>query len=331
MKLKVTSTAILCLLVLAGCGGTPPEAPAAEPEPVAAAPHDNVLIDLWGESKTAFGVYVPNEAPPPPAGARGRGAGGQGGRGARGRGARPAPVYTVDGGRILAENPLYDFVFLNIEGNYDVEAVRAIGEGIRSDTAVSRKTFLVRIPTIERDGAELTKERVQEVLDLGADGVVIPHIRGTEEAQLAISFFTDAGADVWSPSNPTGEIIAMLMLEDPDAIAEATQVADLAGVSILACGIGSLTGAISAQMREGVEGEMTDEARATLRQEASSVAEEGNIKVLDETKRVGIADMITANANNVEQRVQEGFLALLMSGDQADSTIELGRTAAGRQ
>ena len=331
MKLKMTSTALLCLLVLAGCGGAPPEATPAEPEPAAAAPHDNVLIDLWGESKTAFGVYVPNEAPPPPAGARGRGARGQGGRGARGRGARPAPVYTVDGGRKLAENPLYDFVFLNIEGNYDVEAVRAIGEGIRSPSAVSRKTFLVRIPTIERDGAELTKARVKEVLDLGADGVIIPHIRGTEEARLAISFFADAGADVWSPSNPSGETIAMLMLEDPDAIEQAAEVADLEGYSILACGIGSLGGAIRAQMQEGIEGEMTEEAQAKLREEASAAAEQGNMKVLAESKRAGIADMITANDSSVEQRVQEGFLALLITGAEPDPTIELGRAAAGRQ
>ena len=237
-------------MVAAGCQGAPPprfegaEAPDSETPVV----HENVLINLWGENKTSFGVYVPNEDPPPADG-QGRGAGGE----------RPAPVYTVEGGRKLAENPLYDFVFLNIEGNYDVEAVRAIGEGIRSPTAVGRKTFLVRIPTIERDGAELTKARVKEVLDLGADGVVIPHIRGTEEARLALSFFTDAGADVWSPSNRWGEVIAMLMLEDPGAIAQATEVADIEGISVLACGIGSLTGAIAAQMREGIDGEMSEE------------------------------------------------------------------------
>jgi hypothetical protein len=56
-----------------------------------------------------------------------------------------------------------------------------------------------------------------------------------------------------------------------------------------------------------------------------------NMQVLEETKRVGIADMITANAENVERRVQEGFLALIMSGADAESTIELGRAAAGRQ
>ena len=56
----------------------------------------------------------------------------------------------------------------------------------------------------------------------------------------------------------------------------------------------------------------------------------GNQKVLAEARRVGIANMTVASAGDIEQRVAEGFSALLMSGDQADSTIELGRAAAGR-
>ena len=56
-------------------------------------------------------------------------------------------------------------------------------------------------------------------------------------------------------------------------------------------------------------------------------AEAMNMQVLEETKRVSIADMITANAENVERRVQEGFLALIMSGpgrglhDRAGSSL----------
>jgi len=52
--------------------------------------------------------------------------------------------------------------------------------------------------------------------------------------------------------------------------------------------------------------------------------------VLVETKRVKIANMLTANAKDVETRVKEGFLALLMQGAQADEAIKIGRAAAGR-
>ena len=75
----------------------------------------------------------------------------------------------------------------------------------------------MRIPTIERDGVELTRARVNEVLAAGADGVTLPHIRSVDEAKTAIGFFQDAKANVWSPSNPAGTTIAMLMVEDPRA------------------------------------------------------------------------------------------------------------------
>jgi len=114
---------------------------------------------------------------------------------------------------------------------------------------------------------------------------------------------------VWSPSNPDGETIAMLMLEDPAAVAQAKEVADLKGVSILACGIGSLTQALGGD-RAG--------------------AEAGTQQVLAQAKRAKIPDMLTANPRDVEQRVKEGFLALLMQGPTADEAIKIGRAAAGR-
>jgi 2-keto-3-deoxy-L-rhamnonate aldolase RhmA len=206
-------------------------------------------------------------------------------------------------------NPLYDYVFLNLEGSYDAAAVKAMADGLRSPNAVSRKALIVRIPPIDKDGAAAAKARVKEILDLGADGVTIPHVTGVDEAKLAISFFGDAKANVWSPSNPAGRTIAMLMLEDPVAVAQAKEVADLKGFSILACGIGSLAQALAGD-RAG--------------------AEAGTQKVLAEAKRAKLADMLTANPQDVAQRVKEGFLALLMQGPTADEAITIGRAAAGR-
>ena len=40
--------------------------------------------------------------------------------------------------------------------------------------------------------------------------------------------------------------------------------------------------------------------------------------------------MLTANTGDVEKRVKEGFLALLMQGASADEAIKVGRAAAGR-
>jgi len=254
-------------------------------------PHQNTVIDVWAQGKSVFGVYAPNENPRP-----------------RGQGPRPA-VYTRDGGEKLAMNPLYDFVFLNLEGQYDANAVKAIVEGLRSPKAASRKTLIVRIPPIDADGPDAAKARVKAIIDAGGDGVTIPHITGVDQAKQAIGFFQAAGANVWSPSNPGGEKIAMLMLEDPNAVAQAAQVADLKGYSILACGIGSLAQALNGD-RAG--------------------AESGTQKVLAEAKRAKLPDMLTANPQDVEKRVKEGFLALLMQGPTADEAIRLGRAAAGR-
>ena len=241
------------------------------------------VLDLWPQGKIAFGVYAPSEAE-------------------RGQ----PPKYTPDGAAKVAANPLYDYVFLNLEGAYDAAAVKAYGAGLKKS---SNKTLIVRIPPISKDGAEATKARVKEIFDAGADGVTIPHIRDLEEAKLALSFFTAAKANIWSPRNPKGTKLAMLMLEDPKAIDQRKEIADLPGISILACGIGSLTQALGGD-RAG--------------------AEAGTQQVLVETKRVKIANMLTANVKDVEQRVKEGFLALLMQGAQADEAIKIGRAAAGR-
>ena len=256
--------------------------------------HVNVLIDLWAQGKPAFGVYAPNENPGP--------------RGQRGQPPQPA-VYTRDGGERLAMNPLYDYVFLNLEGIYDGPAIKAMSDGLRSVKAVSRKTLIVRIPPIDKDGAAVAGARVKEALAAGADGVTIPHVQNLDEAKQAIGFFRAANANVWSPSNPGCETIAMLMLEDPAAVAQAGDVADLKGYSILACGIGSLAQALGGD-REG--------------------AEAGTQKVLVEARRAKLADMLTANSQDVEKRVKEGFLALLMQGPTADEAIRIGRAAAGR-
>ncbi len=252
----------------------------------------HAVLDLWEQGKPAFGVFVPNENPE---------------RFVRGQ-PPPKAIYTRAGAEKLAANPLYDFVFLNMEGSYDPAFVRTLAEGLRSGPG-PRKTLLVRIPTIERDGVELTRARVREVLAAGADGVTLPHIRSVEEAKTAIGFFREANADVWTPSNPKGRTIAMLMVEDPDAVAASGAIADLGGFSVLACGIGSLTQALGGDRAAG---------------------EAGTQKVLVESKRTKLPNMLTASPQDVQQRVKEGFLGLLGQGASADEMITAGRAAAGR-
>jgi 2-keto-3-deoxy-L-rhamnonate aldolase RhmA len=251
------------------------------------------LIELWSAGTPAFGIFVPDERPE---GEREPG------------GERLPPVYTVQGGARLAANPLYDYVFLNLEGAYDAGAISRIADGLRGGRAATRPTLLVRIPPISADGEDAARARVAEALDNGADGVVLPHVRSPEEARAAVSFFEAANADVWTRDNPDGQVIAMLMIEDAGALAAVEEIANTPGYSVLACGIGSLTRALGDR----------------------EAGEAGNQEVLRHAERVGLPDMITANADDVARRIAEGFLGLLMSGAEADEHIRVGREAAGR-
>jgi 2-keto-3-deoxy-L-rhamnonate aldolase RhmA len=235
-------------------------------------------IDLWNQQKVAFGIFVPND-------------------------------HSEESGKKLAANPLYDFLFLNLEPRFDPAAIKAIAQGLRSSGATSRKTLIVRIPTPEADGLDAVKVRIKEAFELGADGVTVPHVRNLDEAKKVVQFFGDAKVNIWSSSNPNGNKLAMLMLEDPAAVAQAKDIADLKGYSILACGIGSLAQALGGN-REG--------------------AEAGTQKVLAETKRAKLVNMLTTSTRDVEQRVKEGFLALIAQGQNADEAIKTGRAQAGR-
>lgn len=288
--MRTWNACLVLAVAIAGTAGAVRAADAA-PDP---GQHRNAVIDLWTAGRPAFGVFVPRAF-------RERAGGEPSGP--------PVPPYTAEVGEQLAANPLYDYVFLNLEGGYDAAHVRAIATGLRSAAATSDKALIVRIPPISQDGAEAARTRIREIFELGGDGVTLPHVRGVEEARQALGFFASSGADIWSPSNPAGEKLAMLMLEDPDAVAEAAVIADLPGLSILACGIGSL--------------------RAALGGDAAG-AEAGTQRVLAETTRAGLVNMLTANARDVRQRVGEGFLALVMQGAGADDAIRIGRAAAGR-
>jgi hypothetical protein len=256
---------------------------------VASPVEQSSLIQLWSQGTPAFGIFVPSE----------------GERGARGSdGERLPPIHTSAGGAQHGANPILDYLFLNLEGSYNVEAVAAIAEGMAS--VDSPLTLLVRIPPISADGADAARSRVTEAIAAGADGIVMPHVRSPEEARQAVSFFAEY--DVWSPMNPEGTVLAMLMIEDPGALEAAQEIADVQGYSVLACGIGSL----SAALGDRVAGEA------------------GNMVVLDHAIRVGLPDMITANSDDVAQRIEEGFLGLLMNGPEADAHIAVGRAAAGR-
>ena len=261
----------------------------AQPSAVSGDEKGPGLIELWESGQAAFGEYVTQ-------------------RHAKGE-AKPKkpPRYTVQTGLDLAANPLLDYAFLNLEQHYDADSVRNVAKGLRGDGDEPAMELLVRIPPISEAGAEVSRARAMEVLALGADGVVLPHIKSAEEARMGVSFFEDV--NVWSPDNPDGDIIVMLLVEDPNVFEDLEEIAAIPGYSSLACGIGSLTQALGGD-REA--------------------AEELSLQVLAESQQAGMVDLITADTESVALRVEQGFLGLLVYGPQANEVIRLGRLASGR-
>jgi 2-keto-3-deoxy-L-rhamnonate aldolase RhmA len=244
--------------------------------PVAATAQTPAL-DLWKAGQPAFGMFVPSEAP-------------------RGQ----PPRYTEAGARALGGSSVLDYLFLNLEGGYDAEAVRVMVAGLKG--SARRPTLLVRIPTIADAGADSTRARVKQLLALGADGVVIPHVRSAQEARLAVSFLAEAGARVWSPAKPQGTVVAMLMIEDRGAVAELEAIAAVPGYSLLSCGIGSLTR------------DMGGDAPG---------AESACQRVRDAAHTRGMPSMMTASQATMADRIARGYRGLLLAGTQesAESVI----------
>lgn len=246
------------------------------------------LIDLWSSGQPAFGQYVTQS------------------HGAND--SQKSPSYTVQTGLDLAANPLLDFAFLSLEQKYESQSAQNVAQGIRQGAVDAvQLPLLVRIPPINVDGEDAARARVQELLAMGANGVVIPHVMDLDEARAAISFFE--GANVWSPANPGGDIVAMLIIEDPDVFMELEEIANLPGFSALVCGIGSLTSALGGDR---------------------VAAEAINQQVLAESKRVGKPNLTTVDPESVALRVEQGFLGLLAYGPESQESIKRGKAAAGR-
>ncbi|MCZ8205777.1 aldolase/citrate lyase family protein [Gemmatimonas sp.] len=272
---------------------------AAVPAMLHAQPTRTAALPLWKQGGSAFGIFVPSERAPNATDAAGN---------------RLPPLYTELGAQALGANPLLDYLFLNLEGQFDMGAVKNMVAGLARHPAGARPTLLVRIPTIEAAGADSTRARVKAILSAGADGVVIPHVRTAAEARLAAGFFKEAGANVWSPANPSGTVVAMLMIEDPGAVAEMEAMAAIPGYSLLSCGIGSLTMAMGGR-------EKAPDAEAACQ------------RVRDVAQKAGMPSMMTANAATLRDRITRGYRGLLLMGAtaQTDSLIRVGRETVGRR
>ena len=237
-----------------------------------------------------------------------------------------------------------DYIFFDMEhGTLDMNEMRTYMQYLLDPAKILRRgrpgtniAVWVRIPA---NGREMNEWMIKNVLDQGAHGVITPHIETAEQAlhvvqsmrypqRIGVSDIEPEGlrgsgpgnavrywgisgadylakADVW-PLDPNGELLNMIQIENKIGISNVEEIAKVPGVSMLMAAPGDLG------MAYGGDTEATEEAIQTVLRAATAA---------------GLPCAITANASNVEQRIQEGFRVLIGGPEM----IAVGRRAVGRE
>lgn len=210
---------------------------------------------------------------------------------------------TREQGAEMGRNRQLDFVFYSLEsGPFDIPAMAAYMEGIAEGSGADRVHPLVlRVPPV-RDGAEQARENVDRALEAGVAGIVFPHVESATDATTAVSAMGEAS---W-PGNPDGTLLNMLIVEDRAAMERVGELVSTAGVSVVFAGPGDLRRAYAGDM-EAVEDAIQS--------------------VLAACNEHGVACGITAGADDIEERIGQGFRVFIVSDPAA---VVEGRQLAGR-
>lgn len=210
---------------------------------------------------------------------------------------------TAEQGAAMGRNRELDFVFYSMEsGPFDIMTTKVYMSGIEEGSAPDPPHPLVlRVPAI-RDGVEAAEANVAEALAAGVASIVFPHVESTGEAAVAVSVMGDR---LW-PGNPDGDLVNILIIEDRLGVERADEIVGTKGVSIVFPGPGDL--------RRAYEGDLE--------------AVEGAIQtVLAACERHGVPCGITANVNDIGERIAQGFRVFIVSDPAA---VTVGREAVGR-
>ena len=211
--------------------------------------------------------------------------------------------HTAEAGAAMAETRPLDFVFYSLEsGPFDIPALEDYAAGM-AEASGDRGThpMLLRIPPI-RDGHDEARDRAAQALAAGVAGIVYPHVETPEEAALAVDALGDAA---W-PGNPDGHLISLLLIEDQVGIDNVREIVSTPGVSAVSPGPGDL--------RRVYDGDMEK-------------VEEAIQIVLAACLEFDVPCGITANAEDVATRLEQGFRVIIATQPEA---VTAGMAAAGR-
>jgi 4-hydroxy-2-oxoheptanedioate aldolase len=247
----------------------------------------------------------------------------------------------------------YDGVIFEMEHNpYDIRGLRDClqymlnrGQIAKSGSLAPAVTPMARIPP---NGAEMAQWQAKQVLDLGAYGIVWPHISTVEQAYNAVAacryprlknkpLYEPAGmrgdgptaavrywgvsqqeyydrADVW-PLNPRGEIFVVLMIEDTLGIKNLKDILkNVPGIGAILIG----------------EGDLSQELGLPRQYEHPEV-----LKAMAEVVAACKAHNVPVGhphveAGNAERVLKEGYRFLICTPGRSYGNLDKARAAAGR-
>jgi 4-hydroxy-2-oxoheptanedioate aldolase len=248
----------------------------------------------------------------------------------------------------------YDGIVFEMEHNpWDIRALRDSlqymlnrGQIARAGSVAPAVTPIVRIPP---NGEEKNQLFAKQALDLGAYGIVWPHIATVDQAYNAVAScryprlkaaprYEPAGvrgdgptsavrywgitqqeyyqkADVW-PLDPNGEILVILMIEDTVGIANLPDILKkVPGIGVVLIGEGDLSQELGVPRQ--YEHPKVVEAMA----EIVRVCKAANVPVGH--PHVGM--------NNVERIVGEGYRFLMAAPVRSYAALDKGRELTGRK
>ena len=245
------------------------------------------------------------------------------------------------------ERPMIDFILVAMEHYpYDITKLRTFLVGLTSRREVLAKgnlqpslAFFVRLPV---EGNDPVHAMIKQVLDVGAHGIVIPHVRAPEEVLKIVKacryvqpsnspYKNPAGtrgyspaicaylwgltgreyyerADVW-PLNPQGNIMVIIMIEDVEGARNIKEILKVPGIGAV------FFGPADYSISSGDSGVETKEVTNALN------------KVKNACDSAGIPFIGFANIENIEQKIKENYKMLIIGSDidksgRADKVLE---------
>lgn len=247
----------------------------------------------------------------------------------------------------------YDGIVFEMEHNpWDIRALRDSMQYLLNRAQIAKSgsiapavTPIVRIPP---NGDEKNQWLAKQALDLGAYGIVWPHISTVDQAYNAVAAcryprlksaprYEPAGlrgdgpasalrywgltqqqyysrADVW-PLNPQGEVLVILMIEDTQGIANLGNILkEVPGIGVILIG----------------EGDLSQELGYPRQYDHPSVCE-AMAQVVATCKQHNIpVGHPHVDSNNVERIFGEGYRFLMAAPTRSYAALDKGRQLTGR-